>query len=252
MLVELPAGSRKTLRPLFAGFPGLRGIVDAGLEGTMGRAWADDASRPRVGLIDLDFYLVAGDPNAPAAEEAARRFEPPWSAGASSGAWEPVLRRVWGEGMSTRTRVDFQSGVWDRSGLRSFIDALPDGYHLRRIALDDARRFRELAPSLVYNFSSLEEFIDRGAGFGIEHEGRFVSGCSSFAISSRKLEFEIQTHRDFRRRGLARAAAAAMIEHCLDCGLEPCWDAHNPISAALATKLGFVEPKPYTAYETAG
>ena len=40
-----------------------------------------------------------------------------------------------------------------------------------------------------------------------------------------------------------------MIEHCLDRGLEPCWDAHNDMSAALATKLGFVAAAPYTAYE---
>ena len=40
-----------------------------------------------------------------------------------------------------------------------------------------------------------------------------------------------------------------MIEYCLERRLEPCWDAHNDISAALAAKLGFVEPAPYTAYE---
>ena len=47
----------------------------------------------------------------------------------------------------------------------------------------------------------------------------------------------------------ARSVASAMIEHCIERGLEPCWDAHNPISTALATKLGFVDPQPYTAYE---
>ena len=42
-----------------------------------------------------------------------------------------------------------------------------------------------------------------------------------------------------------------MIEYCLERGLEPCWDAHNDISAALAAKLAFIEPAPYTAYEVA-
>lgn len=249
MLIDLPPAAREPLRPLFAGFPGSRGIVDAGLEGTMGRAWADDASHPTLGLIDLDFYLLAGDPDVPAAEEALRRLEPPWSLGASSAGWEPLLRRVWGGALTTRTRVDFRAGDWDRARLRAFVDALPDSFALRRITIDEAGRFRELAGSLVYNFPSLEEFVARGAGFGVEYEGRFVSGCSSFAISSRKLEFEIQTHPDFRRRGLATAAAAAMIEHCIDAGLEPCWDAHNDVSTALATNLGFVNPAPYTAYE---
>jgi GNAT superfamily N-acetyltransferase len=249
MLIELAADRRGPLRPLFAGLTGCRGILDAALEGTMGRAWADDESSPAVGLIDLDFYLLAGDPDAPAAEVIVRALEAPWSAAVSSDAWGPLLHRVWGGMLATRTRVDFEAGQWKRARLQEFVDALPEGFELRRITLDDAARFRELTDSLVYNFPSLEEFVERGAGFGIEHEGRFVTGCSSFALSSRKLEFEIQTHPDFRRRGLATAAAAAMILYCIEQGLEPCWDAHNPISAALATKLGFVDATPYTAYE---
>ena len=249
MLIELAPAEREPLRPLFRGFPGLRGIVDASLEGTMGRTWTDDPSRPRMALVDLDFNLLAGDPDSPAAEEAFRRLKPPWSACVSSHTWESLLRRVWGDRPVTRQRVDFEAGGRDCARLPSFIEALPDGYELRRITRDDAARFRQLADSLVYNFSSLDRFIDCGVGFGVEREGRFVSGCSSFAISSRKLEFDIQTHRDFRRRGLATVAASAMIEYCIDRGLEPCWDAHNPISAALAGKLGFVNPAPYTAYE---
>ena len=249
MLAELPPGSRQPLRPLFAEFPGLHGCVDAVLDGSMGTARADDAVRPAVGLLDLDFYLLAGDPNASAAEEAVRSLEPPGSIVTSSADWEPLLRRVWCDAVKTRTRVAFQPGAWDQTRLRSFIDALPDGFALKRIGSEDAARFAELADSLVYNFPSLDEFVARGAGFGVEHEGRFVSGCASFALSTHSLEFEIQTHVDFRRRGLASAAAAAMIEHCIDHGLRPEWDAHNDMSAALATKLGFVEPAPYTAYE---
>ena len=40
-----------------------------------------------------------------------------------------------------------------------------------------------------------------------------------------------------------------MILHCVNHGLEPCWDAHNPMSARLAERLGFVDAAPYTAYQ---
>ena len=248
-LIELSLNDRERLRPLFAGFPGLHGVVDVALEGAMGTVRVDDPVRPRVARIDLDFGLLAGDPNAPAAEEAVRGLSPPFSVVTSSSDWEPLLRRVWGDALQTRTRVAFQPGNWDRRRLAGFKNALPNEFSLGRITVAEAARFAELADSLVYNFPSLEEFAARGVGFGVEFEGCYVSGCSSFALGSRSLEFEIQTHPDFRRRGLAFACAAAMIGHCLDHGLEPCWDAHNDTSATLATKLGFVHPAPYTAYE---
>jgi RimJ/RimL family protein N-acetyltransferase len=249
MLIDLPSDARETLRPLFAGFTGLHGCLDAALEGTMGRARADDARRPAVALIELDFSFLAGDAEGPAAEEAVRALDLPAFVAVSSPICEDVLRRVWGEAVGTHMRAVFQAGPWDRDRLRGFAHDLPEDYTLRRISLQDAPRFEALADSLVYNFQSLDDYVARGVGFGVEHDGRFVAGCSSFAISSRCLEFEIQTHPDFRRRGLATAAAAAMIEHCLDAGLEPCWDAHNEISAALATKLGFVRPRTYPCYE---
>jgi RimJ/RimL family protein N-acetyltransferase len=249
MLADIPPAARESLRPLYADFPGLHGIVDAALEGAMGIVRADDPTRPRMAVIELDFYLLAGDPQAAAAEGFVRGLSPPWSVVTSREDWEPLLRRVWGSELQARTRVAFQPGNWDRGRLRGFRETLSDGFTLKRVTSEDAARFAAFERSLVYNYPSLDEFVANGVGFGVEHEGRYVSGCSSFALSSRSLEFEIDTDPDFRSRGLAAACAAAMIEYCLDRDLEPCWDAHNDISAALAAKLGFVEPAPYTAYE---
>jgi GNAT superfamily N-acetyltransferase len=247
-LVEVPPGKASVLRPLYDGFPGLDGLVDAILEGRMGRAYTDDPEHPAVALLRLDFTLLAGDPAAPAAEAAVRAIEAPASVVASDPAWEPVLRRMLGKRLQARTRTAVWPGHWDREKLRR-LQALPDGFAIKRITAADVERFAALEDSLVQNFPSLEEFVAGGVGFGVENGDRFVSGCSSFAISSRKLEFEIRTHPDYRRRGLAAAAAAAMIEHCLDTGLEPCWDAHNEMSLSLALKLGFRDPAPYTAYQ---
>ena len=248
-MLEVPFACLQRLRPLFAGFPGLHGCVDAALEGTMGAVYADDIDSPTIAHIALDFDLLAGDPAAAAAAGAVARLALPASVVTSSQAWELLLRRACGQSLRTRTRVAFQAGAWSRDRLRTLMAALPPTFALQRIEAQDVGRFAALADSLVYNFPSQEEFVARGVGFGIGYEGKFVSGCSSFALSARSLEFEIQTHAGFRRRGLATAVAAAMIEYCLDHGLEPCWDAHNEISAALAEKLGFVAPAPYQSYE---
>ena len=83
---------------------------------------------------------------------------------------------------------------------------------------------------------------------GILHQGRFVSGASSAAVGGGKFEIEIQTHREFRRRGLARAVAAALILYGLEHGIEACWDAANESSSAPARQLGFHSTGKYEAY----
>jgi predicted GNAT family acetyltransferase len=117
------------------------------------------------------------------------------------------------------------------------------------VRLEEVAQFAtDLDPALVHNFRSHEEFITRGVGLGILHQGTFVSGASSAAVGGGRLEIEIQTHRQFRRRGLARALSAALILYCLEHGLEPCWDAANESSSALAQQLGFHSTGKYEAY----
>ena len=146
-------------------------------------------------------------------------------------------------------RIAFaQPGRWEPARLAELRGGLPDGFALERITSDNVAAFEELADSLLYNFASHEDFVARGVGFGIWHGGRFVAGCSSFAISSRSLEFEIQTHPDYQRRGLALVTGSRMIEYCLDHGITPYWDAAHEGSARLAERLGFGRRKPYTAY----
>ena len=83
---------------------------------------------------------------------------------------------------------------------------------------------------------------------GILHQGRVVSGACSAAIGGGKFVIEIQTHRQFRRHGLARAVAAALILYGLEHGIEACWDAANEPSSALARQLGLHSTGKYDAY----
>ena len=146
-------------------------------------------------------------------------------------------------------REAFQVGQFDVDKLRAFCQALPSGFELRRVRLEEVTQFAtDLAPALIYNFRSHEEFITRGVGIGILHQGKFVSGVSSAAVGGGKFEIEIQTQPQFRRRGLARAVAAALIVYCLEHGIEPCWDAANEPSSALARQLGFHPNGKYEAY----
>ena len=83
----------------------------------------------------------------------------------------------------------------------------------------------------------------------IVKEGVPVSGASSYSGYPGGIEIEIDTRADFRRKGLARICGAKLILECLERGLYPSWDAHNPGSAALAKKLGYRFDRAYAAYE---
>ena len=168
---------------------------------------------------------------------------------ASSPAWRHLVTATYPDALTVYRREAFQAGQFAVDKLRAICQALPGAFELRRVRLEEVTQFAaDLAPALIYNFRSHEEFITRGVGMGILHQGRFVSGVSSAAVGGGKFEIEIQTHRQFRRRGLARAVASALILYCLEHRIEACWEAANEPSAALARQLGFHSTGKYDAY----
>lgn len=249
MLTPIPPDSRAPLRPLFNGFTGLHGVIDSVLDGILGDAYADDLANPRVARLELDFIAIAGDPEAPAAADALRALAPGEHL-AIPEAWTSLLLEVRADNLQPYDRFTFTPAPWDRSALAALRESLPAGFVLERITKNNLEPFEMLADSLIYNFHDPDDFLSRGVGFGIRPHtsNEFVAGCSSFAISRRSLEFEIQTREDHQRRGFALVTGSRMIEHCLDNGLEPAWDAAHEGSARLAERLGFVNRQTYTAY----
>ena len=249
MLIELGSDNRAPLRKLFDRYPCLHGCVAAVVEGGMGTVFVDSAEKPGVALAMLDFRLLAGDP----LHEDVRHLFELLRAGdvliAPTPAWRHLVATLYPNTLGMYPREAFQAGTFDVDELKGFRQSLPSGFELRQVRLEDVAQFAaDLDRALVHSFRSHEEFIARGVGLGIVHQGMFVSGASSAAIGGGRVEIEIQTHRQFRRRGLARAVAAALILYCLEHGLEPCWDAANEPSSALARQLGFHSTGKYEAY----
>ena len=96
----------------------------------------------------------------------------------------------------------------------------------------------------MQNFRDLTHFLAAGFGFAVERDGEIVAGCSSYTLAEGQAEIEIDTAKEHRRRGLARATGSALILHCLDHGLEPCWDAANEASAGLWARSS-ASPSPW-------
>jgi hypothetical protein len=249
MLIEFDSGNRATLRSLFDRYPCLHGVVAAVIEGGMGRVFADAHEEPSVALAVLDFHLLAGDPYHANAPLLFRQLQPGNTVIAPTPAWRQLLAAMYPGALTVYHREAFQAEQFDTDRLRAFCQALPGGFELRQVRPEEVAQFAaDLDRALIYNFRSHEEFITRGVGMGILHQGRFVSGASSAAVGGGKFEIEIQTRREFCRRGLARAVAAALILHGLERGMEACWDAANEPSSALARQLGFHSTGKYEAY----
>ena len=252
MITELAPAQHEHLRPLFADFgPRLHGCIEAVFSGDFGTAWADQPIAPAVALAQVDFWFVAGDPRLPEASEALRMVPEGGTIVTAGGAWDRLVRQALGTNARRSTRTAMSTpptDAWDRAGLRAIAASLPDGHSIRRATAADIDSFVALERDLVVNFASSQRFLERGLGFGVWFDGRYVAGCSSYTLANGKLEMEIDTHPEFRRRGLARAVGAAMILHCLDQDIEPCWDAYNRRSVGLALQLGFLSPEPYAVF----
>jgi GNAT superfamily N-acetyltransferase len=248
-VIELDRGNRASLRRLFDRYPCLHGSVAAVLEGGMGKVFADSREEPKVALAMLDFHFLAGDPHSENAALLLQLLHRGDVVITPSQAWQHLIAATYPGELAVYPREAFRAEEFDGDKLRRLCQTLPAGFELRQVRLEEVTQFAaDLDPALVYNFRSHAEFIARGVGLGILHRGTFVSGASSAAIGGGKLEIEIQTRPQFRRRGLARAVAAALILYCLEHGLEPCWDAANEPSAALAGQLGFRSTGKYEAY----
>jgi len=249
MLIELDSDNRWSSRRLFDRYPYLHGSVAAAIEGGMGRVFVDSQEEPRVALAVLDFHFLAGDPLHANALLLFKLLQPGDVVIAPTPAWQHLVAATYPSELAVYHREAFQAEQFDIDKLRRFCQALPSGFVLRQVRQEEVTQFAmDLDPALVYNFRSHEEFITRGVGLGILHQGTFVCGASSAAVGGGKVEVELQTQRQFRRRGLARAVAAALILYCLEHGIEPCWDAANEPSAALARQLGFHSTGKYEAY----
>lgn len=249
-MVELPPVNRTAIRPLFADYPYLQGLVNGALRGAFGEAFADQTKAATVGMLSADdFVFFAGDPScATAAEMISSQPAGSWLIGRDA-AWQARFVEIWGDQLKQKERFAFQAPtVWNRARLTGLMRNVPAGCTLMQIPEVAAARFARLSASLVDFDAQGEPSMARSVGFGVEQEGQFIAGCAG-APANGLLDFEIQTALAYRRRGLATAVAAAMILYCLDHDLQPCWDAANEMSARLAEKVGFVGLTPYMAYQ---
>ena len=223
-------------------------MIRSCLQGVMGKVYTV-SDRTSAAAVLGDFCFFSGKPDKKLIlKDYGREFlilVPP------DESWAALIQEAL-PASRPHTRTAFRKEAdFDREKLQALLDALPREYRIQ--AIDDALYRQCLSQpwsrDLVSNYESREEYRRLGVGFAVLRDGEILSGASAYSRYREGIEIEIDTREDCRHRGLAAVWASALILHCLEKGLFPSWDAHNPISAALAEKLGYIPAGEYTVYE---
>jgi GNAT superfamily N-acetyltransferase len=233
--------------PLLAGADWRPVVPQAVCEGfNPGRVLVDEPDMPTGALIWLScgYFYLCGQPPLHAAQELADLmngdFVPAWAAAGENGLvlaplsskWQAVL-----EGFLAGKRYAHIYRRVYRLNTRNYavVDA-PQGFELRRM---DAGLLERLGG--IPTWQSTEDFLAHGLGFCLLQGDEIVAHCASVFATQERVEIDVHTSEAFRRRGLAQAAASALIKACLESGREPNWECfwNNEASNGLAARLGF-------------
>lgn len=223
------------------------------LQGVMGEVLVDNPENPQSALAKIGRYgafgFLAGQPTVRLIESS-RGEDIIWVP--QNQAWVDLIDRDYAPIARPFTRYATRKDtVFDRQRLKSFMESLSTDFEIKRIdeALYQQCLQESWSQDLVANYANASDFQDLGIGFLVLHQGQIVSGASSYSTYRDGIEIEVDTHPDFRQKGLAKAVSAQLILACLAEGRYPSWDAHNKASLALAEKLGYEFSHEYVAYE---
>lgn len=118
---------------------------------------------------------------------------------------------------------------------------LPEGFTLRRM---NAALLAQLSGSIIPSFSwtSSESFLEKGFGCCILHGSDIAASAFTAANTAKFTDIGVETSDSYRRTGLAKIAAAAVMQDIQLRGKTPVWAHHaaNLGSLKTAEALGFL------------
>lgn len=255
-LVWVKPAKRCCLRPLFQNHILGRAIIASAIEGYQGYrsglALADQSLAPQVAGIQVGgMAFFGGDPVLPVAELLMEQM-PKGCIIPESEAWKDLAIRIYGDTLQPIRRVAFSPENLDLTHVRSLSLRLPDGFKVKRLNIQLARRLGQeihgdkhegliASGELELDSWTLNSLIKYGIGFCVVAGDRIAAYATSFSRSLNAIEVQIMTFPEFRGQGLATAVAAHLIAYCLEHDIVPHWHAHDPASCRIAAKLGYTQ-----------
>lgn len=251
MLYEVEKDNREKVATIFKGLNDT--LILSCIQGHMGKLFVTEKENIKAAQIVVDiFVFFAGDSDSKDAKELINNLKAESLVIVNDENWKKLIEETYKETAKKFNRYSF---IKDFSNLKyehikEYLNKIPKGYRLEKVdkAIARSESFHKLSEDFTSQYDSIDDYLNRGVGYCILKDNEVVSCASSYSIYNGGIEIEIDTHIDYRRKGLATIVAAALIIDCLDKGVYPNWDAANLTSVALAEKLGYVLDKPYDTY----
>lgn len=222
-------------------------------QGVMGDIYTDDVNRPVSCMAVLgDFCFLAGEPKEELVLFLSRDFV---IMVPQNNKWAEIIERCCGKRAKKAVRYAMKKepDIFVEEKLRD-ATKLPPEYSLKMIdeKLFSLCKQQEWCRDFVSQYTDYEMYKKLGLGVLALKNGEIVSGASSYSAYQGGIEIEIDTKKEYRRKGLAYACGARLILECIKRELYPSWDAQNLWSVALAEKLGYHFDYEYCAYAVYG
>ena len=252
MVEELDYDEWDKIAQLFAPHILANSLIFPCMKKGLGSVFVDNTDSPSVAMYSTPLMVfVAGDANSPTAKEMTESVQPYVLFMTYENDWKVLLKQEWGNDLVTDIRTHMDHSTLNIQHLRELKSRLGPEYTLKRLDLQAAIQIKNdySIPVRLY-FGSIKNLVEKGIGFCVMQGDKVVSlAYTPFPFID---EFEIQVFTedslDYRRKGLATIASAALLEYALERKLTPNWDAANENSIKLALKLGYSNPKTWEAY----
>ncbi|MBY0010699.1 GNAT family N-acetyltransferase [Paenibacillus typhae] len=268
-MIELETGKYTQVLPLLDLIEINTLFARAVLEHTItGKVYTDDPDDPRAYYIAHPYgmSLVLGDTGNEAfvcavceyiTNSKGGRRTAEWLQADPAGEWTGIIDAA---AASHNSAIGLDGGFRAEASSRAIQRNTRVNFILDRTAFAAAKRAARRQPAPVVrlaevHFTALEQgvvprffwrdaehFTAEGAGFVVlTAEGDVAAAAFSSCCAGGQLEIGIETLQAHRGKGYAFAVSLALIEYCLEHGLEPVWACRqeNTGSYRLAQKLGF-------------
>lgn len=253
MLNDLDIESWRKVKQLFESHILARSIINPCAQAEIGSLIVDNVESPSVAMYSTPMMIfLAGDTGSSMAKEIISALPPLITIITPNENWNNLLKNEWGGRLVVNRRTHLDSSTLDVTHLGKLKEGLSEGYTLNPLDLKMSSQIKqEYAIQIQMYYGKIENLIKGGIGFCILDERNKLA---SYAYTPFPFidEFEIQVYTEnspkYRRKGLATAVSAALIQYGLEKGLVPHWDAANESSTKLALKLGYSSPKTWEAF----